>query len=95
MSYIVRIELASKVIINFMALHSAMESRGFKRTILADGGIEYHLPRATYHIETSSNENAVLQAARHAVNSTGKSAEILVIAYRNCIFDLKPVVKNK
>lgn len=53
-SYLVRVELAEKAnktkpgSAEFTALHEAMADAGFKRTILADSGVSYHLPDAMY-----------------------------------------------
>lgn len=55
-----------------------MAKKGFSRTITADGGIVYQLPRAEYSISTSGTKSQVLAAAESAVKAVGKTAEILV-----------------
>jgi len=77
-SYTVRIELDSKNYSDFELLHRAMATNGFKKTIVSEGGAEYHLPRAEYIISTLKNKSAVLDLAKNAVLQTGKTAEILV-----------------
>jgi environmental stress-induced protein Ves len=92
MSFIIRIELASNVMADFNVLHQAMASKGFSQTIKSDGNTEYHLPRATYSVKTSSARSQVLASAKQAVAQTGKTAEILVVEYSGCSWDgLKPV----
>lgn len=77
-SYTVRIELGSNNYSDFEPLHRAMTANGFKKTIVSDGGVEYHLPRAEYIISTLKSKSAVLDLAKNAVLQTGKVAEILV-----------------
>jgi hypothetical protein len=60
-------------------LHSAMESRGFKRTITADDGTIYHLPTAEYDRRGDSLTNEILLlSAEEAASSTGKRYSIII-----------------
>jgi hypothetical protein len=77
-SFTVRIELDSNIYSDFEILHRAMELSGFKKTIKADDGVEYHLPRAEYNIFTSADRSAVLKLAENAASKTYKKAEVLV-----------------
>ena len=51
-SYLVRIELQNPLLFDYTTLHQEMGKVGFKRTIQANTGIEYHLPNAEYVIST-------------------------------------------
>ena len=77
-TYTVRIELHSNIYSDFDNLHEFMRQKGFSRFITSDDGVTYHLPRAEYNISTSKNRSQVLDLAKSTVNSTGKTAEILV-----------------
>lgn len=77
--YTVRIELhSSQYNPDFETLHSSMEREGFKKTITADGGKTYHLPRGEYYISTTKDCSQVLDASKRAVSTTRQSAEIIV-----------------
>ncbi|MFA6397711.1 MAG: type V toxin-antitoxin system endoribonuclease antitoxin GhoS [Candidatus Paceibacterota bacterium] len=77
-SFTTRVELHSENYTDFEMLHNAMQNEGFSRLITSGDGITYHLPRAEYDIYTSKNRSAVLEAAKRAVATTRKTAEILV-----------------
>lgn len=85
-SFTIRIELNSNVYSDFEILHEAMTLNGFKKTIMSDGGVEYHLPRAEYNISTSIGKSAVLKLTENAVTKTGKEAEILVTESKSRIW---------
>jgi len=77
---------------DFNVLHQAMAKKGFSQIIKSSENTEYHLPRATYTIKTTSARSQVLASAKQAVAQTGRSAEILVVEYTACSWDgLKPV----
>jgi len=77
-AFTVRVELHSEAYADFEALHIHMAAEGFSKTITADDGTSYYLPRAEYDIYSSQGKSSVLQAAKRAVNNVGKAAEILV-----------------
>ena len=90
--YIIRIELNSEAIQDFLVLHQEMENKGFERTIKTGLGKKYHLPRATYRIVTNLDKDSILNQAKESVKVTGRNGEILVIEYSNSCWDgLKPV----
>jgi len=61
-----------------------MASEGFSRFILSDNGRTFYLPRGEYTINSSEELAQVLVNAENAVQSTGKSAEILVTESNGC-----------
>ncbi len=63
---------------DYEKLHSAMEKEGFTRTIISDDGITYHLPTAEYNKEGDYTKEQVLNSAKRAANTTGKTSSILV-----------------
>lgn len=76
--YIVRIELDSNIYADFEILHNEMSAKGFKKTIVSNNGVAYHLPKAEYTISTLSDRSGVLKITEEAVIKTNKKAEILV-----------------
>lgn len=79
--YTARIELhSSKFLPDFVTLHRQMAFKGFSKSVLADDGKEYNLPRGHYAITTSEDIGSVLNKARSAVTATGQTAEIFVSA---------------
>lgn len=86
--YIARVELHSgQYIPDFVVLHNAMQTEGFKRLIASDSGKIYHLPRGEYSILTNKDRLQVLDAVKRAVAITGRSAEILVTESAGCRWD--------
>jgi hypothetical protein len=91
MIYIVRIELANAALSDFTILHAAMAKRRFSQKVLASDKVWYHLPRATYLIESSISISEVHTLAQMAVGETGKTAEILIGSDPIWFSGLKPV----
>lgn len=78
-TYTVRVELHSdQYSPDFETLHNAMQNEGFSKLITSDSGKTYYLPRGEYNISTNKDRSQILDATKRAVDTTGKSAEILV-----------------
>lgn len=76
--YIVRVELYGRPgWEDFDRLHTAMERKGFARTIEADSGVVYDLPNATYYRETSATLSSVLDDAKTAASASWKDSGVL------------------
>jgi len=76
--FTVRVELHSASEDDYWQLHGAMQDRGFSRTIRSGNGITYNLPTAEYNFEGSANQDQVLQAAKQAAKTTGRSFGVIV-----------------
>ena len=63
---------------DYSALHAAMESNGFSRTVWGDDGKQYHLPPAEYLLMGSHAIADVRASAVRAATSTGKYVSVLV-----------------
>jgi len=55
-----------------------MEQNGFEKSIRADDGRTYNLPRGEYVVTTDKGSQAVMSAAAGAVEATGQTAEIFI-----------------
>ncbi|MGD1096674.1 MAG: hypothetical protein ABSB35_32350 [Bryobacteraceae bacterium] len=71
----VRVELHSATYQDYENLHGAMARAGFSRQILSDGGKTYQLPTAEYIKSADLTRIQVLNQAKAAANSTGKSSQ--------------------
>jgi hypothetical protein len=71
MPFITRVELHGPATgEDYSKLHSAMEGRGFSRTITATDGVTYHLPTAEYYLSRSDlTSQQVLSNAQAADGS--------------------------
>jgi len=77
MSYtITRVELHSANYVDYVTLHEAMDSQGFRR-YYDTNGYRYHLPEAEY-IRWNGSAKGDLQLAETAAAQTGKAASIMV-----------------
>lgn len=87
-SYTVRVELhSSQYNPDFKILHQAMENQGFSKLIKSIAGKIYHLPRGEYIMSTPKNRSEVFNIAKRAVETTRKTAEILVTESSGWTFD--------
>ncbi len=77
-SFTTRVELHSASYLDYETLHEQMRKQGFSRRITSDDGLTYHLPTAEYNIELAASRSVVLDRAKAATRTTGKSASILV-----------------
>jgi hypothetical protein len=77
-SFTVRVELHQANYQDYENLHAAMENSGFSRFITSDDGKVYHLPTAEYDRQANLTIAQVLNQAKTAANSTGKSNAVLV-----------------
>ncbi len=73
-----RLELHNTSSEDYETLHEAMSNEGFSRQITSDEGVTYHLPTAEYDFRGSENRSSVLDKAKRAAASTGRSHGILV-----------------
>lgn len=93
-SYLTRIELQNPLLFDYTTLHQEMGKVGFKRTIQANTGIEYHLPNAEYVISTISSINDVLVTAKRCASLTKKISTVFVVEFTQWTSDgLFPVKK--
>jgi hypothetical protein len=77
-SFMTRVELHNASSKDYETLHAAMEHVGFSRTIRSDDGHVYHLPTAEYICSGSFTRGQVLQSAKGAAGTTGKSFAVIV-----------------
>jgi hypothetical protein len=77
-SFTIRVELHQASYQDYENLHAAMEKAGFSRSITSDEGKVYHLPTAEYDRESGLTTAQVLEQAKAAANSTGKTNAVLV-----------------
>jgi hypothetical protein len=77
-SFTVRVELHNATWADYDSLHTAMEQRGFRRTIKSDQGINYRLPTAEYDMSGSISTADVLGRAKAAATTTSRSFGVLV-----------------
>jgi hypothetical protein len=77
-SFTVRVELHQASYQDYENLHAAMARAGFSRFITSDDQKVYQLPTAEYDRECNVTIAQVLEQARAAANSTGKTNAVLV-----------------
>jgi hypothetical protein len=77
-NFTVRVELHKAQWTDYDQLHAAMEQKGFSRQITADNGTTYHMPWAEYTGSGNLTSMQVLDIARAAAVTTGKSNAVLV-----------------
>ena len=82
-TFTTRVELHKAAEKDYECLHGAMEAEGFSRTITTSSGKEYHLPTAEYSFKGEATTDEVLDAAKRAVKTTGKTSSILVTESRS------------
>lgn len=76
--FITRVELhGASTYAEYQRLHTAMESRGFSRTIQV-GGSKRHLPMAEYFHADNAPTQTIFDKTKTAVATTGYTAAILV-----------------
>ncbi len=78
MQYIVRIELHDHQDGDYDVLHAAMAARGFTRTIVADNGLTYDLPTATYRTISLGTLGEIGATANTAAATTKREHIVLV-----------------
>ncbi|WP_179255539.1 type V toxin-antitoxin system endoribonuclease antitoxin GhoS [Burkholderia sp. HI2714] len=75
--FLTRVELHNATAADYEKLHTAMQQQKFSRTIPDDSGVRYHLPTAEYYSHGEIAANDVLELAKAAVRSIGKTASII------------------
>jgi len=80
-SYLTRVELHNANASDYQNLHAAMEAKKFTRTIPDYGGVRYQLPTAEYFSVADIDTNTVLELAKQAVASIGKTASIITVKW--------------
>lgn len=81
--YIIRVELHGAQEQNYEVLHKEMTRLGFYRSIVNANRVEFQLPSAEYAISANSTPRAILNLAKGAANSTGRTSWILVTEVAN------------
>jgi hypothetical protein len=76
--FTVRVELHNATYQDYENLHAAMGRAGFSRQIKSDAGKTYQLPTAEYIKSADVTRSQVLNQAKTAANSTGKTSGVLV-----------------
>jgi hypothetical protein len=76
--FIARVELHDALRRDYEALHAAMATEGFSRSIRSDGGTVWQLPEAEYAISGNYTVQQVLAKAERAAGKTRKKYAILV-----------------
>lgn len=83
-SFTTRIELeGTSTISDYQALHNAMRSAGFNRTIVSNDGIEYHLPNAEYNISGSFGRDEILTKAKQVLATINKQSGSVLVTESN------------
>jgi hypothetical protein len=77
-SFTTRVELHGATSQDYDVLHAWMHAEGFKRTIRAENGVEYHLPTAEYDLAGGYSVMMVRDKAARAASKTGRRFWILV-----------------
>ncbi len=94
-SSITRVEMHGADGNDYEKLHFHMKMLGFKRTILARNGVEYHLPSATYEKTSALSLDEVLDVAAIAAGMVGKEYELHCIDFVSWkARNLRPVVNT-
>lgn len=79
-SYTARVELHSAIYADYETLHTAMQNRGYLRTIVGDDGKTYWLPTGTYDMPSASVDITRARAiAAEAAQQTGKTLGVIVV----------------
>ena len=76
--FLVRIELHNAGLLDYNILHQSMEAFGFKRTIVGDNGVEYHLPTAEYILQGNYTFESILGCGNAAIAKTKTTGMVLV-----------------
>ncbi len=72
--FITRVELHNAVWPDdYNKLHAAMQKENFTNTITGSNGTVYELPTAEYYKEGNYSLNDVLESAKKAANTVGKT----------------------
>lgn len=82
--FTVRVELHKAAWSDYESLHAAMEQKGFSRTITSENGKTYALPTAEYYAVSNLTRAQILDHAKTAANTTGKSNAVLVTEAQGC-----------
>jgi hypothetical protein len=77
-SFTTRVQLNGTAPDDYVALHTAMQKKGFLRTIVSNDGVTYELPHAEYNLSGNYDRNQVLHLAKDAMSSISKGGKILV-----------------
>ncbi|UVE64755.1 hypothetical protein L2Y90_12945 [Burkholderia pyrrocinia] len=75
--FMTRVELHNASAADYLRLHEAMATKHFARRIQDTQGNWYHLPTAEYHSFGDIDANTVLELAKAAVQSIGKTASVI------------------
>ena len=76
-TFITRIELHAATYQQYETLHKEMAVAGFRRTILGNDGVTYHLPTAEYACLGEFMLEAVFNAAKAAASKVGVRFAVL------------------
>ena len=76
--YTTRVELHNHQAGDYAKLHTAMEKKGFTRTITSGKGKTYHLPTAEYNYHGTETKDEVLELAKEAAGSVRPKYAVLV-----------------
>jgi hypothetical protein len=83
-TFITRVELHhASTADDYQRLHNAMATQGFSRTIKSDNGTAYHLPTAEYYFIGSFTTRQVLDKAKAAANTIGKTFMVITFETLN------------
>jgi hypothetical protein len=79
-SYTARVELHAATNTDYETLHTAMQSRGYLRTIVGSDGKTYWLPTGTYDAPSATVDlTKARNIAAEAAQQTGKTFEVFVV----------------
>ncbi|HBR4419646.1 TPA: DUF2622 domain-containing protein [Klebsiella pneumoniae] len=76
--FTVRVELHGADAEDYDELHEKMEAKGFKRTIVSDGGTRYQLPDAEYNYSGNVSRADVLERAYNVAKTIRSNPAVLV-----------------
>lgn len=95
--FIVRVELyGGPSWQDYNHLHTAMERRGFVKTITSDKGVVYELPTATYYRDATVSLSEVLKDAKAAADGVWTSASAIAMETNGISWNgLRPFEKRR
>jgi hypothetical protein len=95
-TFFTRVELHfDKSASDYQKLHTAMESAGFKRTIVSRENTVYHLPNAEYDYTGNSTALAVAKLAYDIALKIDTNSSVITVQYGEAAwYNLKPATRT-
>lgn len=94
-SFIARVELHDATSADYAKLHEQMRTHGFSTTITSDEGNVYQLPTAEYEYVGATIRADVLEKAKSAAATTGRSAGVLIAQSNGITWTGLPLLRRR